>query len=301
VAGFVDRIQWHPGFYGAAELELRQNKDDLIFEREHSLSKEPIRMDLMIVKKRPDVVVKNEIGRIFKGFNVLEYKDPNDGMTIDDYYKTVGYACLYKGLGETVNAVPANEITVSMFRETYPRELFRQLREQGAVVEEKFAGIYYVTGCTLFDTQIVVTGQLGVEEHSSLRILSKDVKEEDIRRFLTESETLLTPGDRNNIDAVLQVSVPANHAVYEKVKEDLYMCEALRELMKDEIEAEVRKGKAEGIAEGIAQGKAEAKAEGSLLAISNLMKSMKLTAEQAMEALGIPADEKASYMAKLAK
>jgi hypothetical protein len=31
------------------------------------------------------------------------------------------------------------------------------------------------------------------------------------------------------------------------------------------------------------------------------MKSMKLTAEQAMEALGIPADEKASYMAKLAK
>jgi hypothetical protein len=208
-----------------------------------------------------------------------------------------------------VNAVPANEITVSMFRETYPRELFRQLREQGAVVEEKFAGIYYVTGCTLFDTQIVVTGQLGVEEHSSLRILSKDVKEEDIRRFLTESETLLTPGDRNNIDAVLQVSVPANHAVFEKVKEDLRMCEALRELMKDEIEAEVRKGKAEGIAEGIAQGKAEgiaqgkaeAKAEGSLLAISNLMKSMKLTAEQAMEALGIPADEKASYMAKLAK
>jgi hypothetical protein len=48
-----------------------------------------------------------------------------------------------------------------MFREVYPRELMNQLKKQGAVVEEKFSGIYYVTGC-MFDTQIVVTGQLRV-------------------------------------------------------------------------------------------------------------------------------------------
>jgi predicted transposase YdaD len=39
--------------------------------------------------------------------------------------------------------------------------------------------------------------------------------------------------------------------------------------------------------------------EGTLLAISNLMKSMKLNAEQAMEALGIPANERAMYLSKL--
>ena len=27
-------IQWHPGFYGAAELELDSNRDDLEFQRE---------------------------------------------------------------------------------------------------------------------------------------------------------------------------------------------------------------------------------------------------------------------------
>ena len=33
--------QWHQGFYGAAELEFRQDKDNLIFDTEHYLSKEP--------------------------------------------------------------------------------------------------------------------------------------------------------------------------------------------------------------------------------------------------------------------
>jgi predicted transposase/invertase (TIGR01784 family) len=169
--------------------------------------------------------------------------------------------------------------------------MIAQLKKQGAVVEERFPGIYYVTGCMLFDTQIVVTGKLREEEHSSLRILSKDVKEADVRRFLAESEELVTPGDRNNIDAVLQVSVLANRDVYKKVKEDQIMCEALRELMKEEIDAEVEKGMEKGMEKG--------KAEGTLLAISNLMKSMKLNAEQAMEALGIPANEWASYRAKL--
>ena len=87
-------IQWHPGFYGAAELEFLSNKDDLEFQREFNLSKEPIRMDLLIIKKLSDVRIKNEIGHIFRKFNVVEYKSPDDALSIDDYYKTVGYACL---------------------------------------------------------------------------------------------------------------------------------------------------------------------------------------------------------------
>ena len=90
-------IQWHPGFYGAAEIEFLSNKGDLEFWREFNLSKEPVRMDLLIIKKLTDVKIKNEIGHIFKKLNVAEYKSPDDALTIDDYYKTIGYACLYKG------------------------------------------------------------------------------------------------------------------------------------------------------------------------------------------------------------
>lgn len=44
--------------------------------------------------------------------------------------------------------------------------------------------------------------------------------------------------ERNNIDAVLQVSVRANELIYEEVRREQHMCEALRELMKEEFEEE---------------------------------------------------------------
>ena len=66
-------VQWHPGFYGAAELELILNREELEFLREYNLSKEPLRMDLLIIKKLSDVPIENEIGRIFKKYNIVEY------------------------------------------------------------------------------------------------------------------------------------------------------------------------------------------------------------------------------------
>lgn len=44
-------IQWHPGFYSAAEIELISNKTVLEFQREYNLSKEPLRMDLLIIMR----------------------------------------------------------------------------------------------------------------------------------------------------------------------------------------------------------------------------------------------------------
>ena len=46
------KIQWHPAFCAAAELELRSNKGDLEFKREYNLSKKPLQMDLLIIEKR---------------------------------------------------------------------------------------------------------------------------------------------------------------------------------------------------------------------------------------------------------
>lgn len=49
------------------------------------------------------------------------------------------------------------------------------------------------------------------------------------------------PGDKEKADAVLQVSVAANKEKYDEVRRSTGMCEALRELMKDEIEEELKK------------------------------------------------------------
>lgn len=280
-------IQWHPGFYGAAELELISNKGDLEFQREFNLGKEPLRMDLLIIKKLADEEIKNEIGHIFKKYNVIEYKSPDDSLSIDDYYKTVGYACLYKGLGEVVNLIPAEELTVSIFREGYPRELFEALKMSGLKVEERYSGIYYISGHILFDTQIVVTGRLDKETHRSLRVLSGKAHVDDVRAFIEVASRMTDPGDRNNIDAVLQVSVSANQELYEEIRRNSVMCEALRELMKDEIKGAVE------------EATRETRQNTVLASIKSLMENTQWTAEKAMAALNIPISERSKYASKL--
>ena len=63
-----------------------------------------------------------------------------------------------------------------------------------------------------------------------------------------------------------------------------------------EEEAIIRhEGREEGRAEGLAEGREKT----TILNIKNLMKNMKLTAEQAMEALGIDKSEFSKYMTML--
>ena len=279
----MERNYWHPALCGATEWELKENRESLSFESEHQLSKEPIRMDMLVIKKDPLVTIDNEIGKIFKKYNVLEFKSNRDKLTIDEYYKAIAYAALYKGLGKRVNEIPAEEITMTLIREAYPRELFKILKGYGVDADKKYEGIYYLRGSTLFDTQIIVTKELDGDKHAGLKILSKNAKESDVRKFLEEARLATEPGDLQNIDAVLQVSVSANKKLYEEVRKDEVMCQALKELMKDEI----------------AEERAEERADTNLGNIKQLMNNMKWTAEQAMKALGISDADQAKYSAML--
>jgi len=282
-------IRWHPAFYGAAELELRENKEELEFHQEYNLSKEPLRVDLLVVRRLADVQVKNEIGHIFRQYNIIEYKRPGDGLSIDTFYKTVGYACFYKGLGKTEDAIPIQEMSISFFREVYPGKLFTKLESLGMEIKNPYPGIYYIRQWQAMpDIQIVVTGVVDPEKHPALRVLSRNVKEEDARAFVQEASKLTEPEDRNNVDAVLDASVAANRELYETIRrDDPFMCEALRELMKDEI------------AEREQKADEKARQENSIELIKNLMETMKMTAEQAMEALKVPVKDRKKYMAGL--
>ena len=58
-------IRWHLGFYGAAEIEFLANKGDLDFTREYNLGKEPLRVDLLVVRKLADSPIENEISQSY--------------------------------------------------------------------------------------------------------------------------------------------------------------------------------------------------------------------------------------------
>lgn len=49
-------------------------------------------------------------------------------MNIDTFYKAGAYGCLYKAYGESINEHPADDITISIIRDTRPEGLFGILR-----------------------------------------------------------------------------------------------------------------------------------------------------------------------------
>lgn len=125
----TSRIQWHPAFTAAVYLELSSNLDSLTITREYNLNVKPLQTDLLIIKNHADVMLDNEIGKIFKGHNILEYKDPEDSLNADVFFKVRGYACLYKSYGKTADAIKEEDVTITFIRDTRPAGLFRYFKE----------------------------------------------------------------------------------------------------------------------------------------------------------------------------
>jgi hypothetical protein len=240
--------QWHPGYSGAIELELRKDKEHLIFDREHLVNSKPIQMDMLVIKKEPEYVVENAIGKIFRGHNIIEFKSPKDELNFDTFVKVTGYACIYKANEKHVNEIDIDDITLTFLRSALPKKLLEQLQNRGFEVTKPDRGIYYIQKPEHFPAQIIAIKEVNEEEHVWLRGLTEHLEEENAKRLIYATRLLQQKGDVDNADAVLQVSMKANEAVYDKMKkEDIIMCEALRELMRPEIEQEFQQGMQQGI------------------------------------------------------
>ena len=229
------KIQWHSAFVSAMNLDLGPDRDDLIFEKEYNLNTKPLEIDLLVIKKAGFVQIASEIGKLFKGHNIMEYRSPEDHLDIDTFYKTLAYACLYKSYGKTVDAVKAEDITISILREAKPIELFRYLEGHGCKVTKVYGGVYYVEGKTWFPTQIVVTGELDQDAHIWLKGLSGNLEKGDIQKMMAERNHMTEKADRELADSVLEVSISANRTIVEELIGDESMYEALMEIMEPRI------------------------------------------------------------------
>ena len=268
------KVQWHPGFVAAMNLELAKNRDDLIFVKEYNLNTKPLEVDLLVIKKDKCVATDNEIGAIFRGHNILEYKSPQDHLDIDTFYKVGAYASLYKSYGETVDSIKADDITVSLVRDAKPVELFRYFEKHQYAITTPYRGVYYIEGMVLFPTQIIVTKELERDTHIWLKALSDRIEKRDMEELLKRISRLTEQGDRELADSVLEVSAQVNREVLEELKGDDNMSEALLEIfmpivepliearIEPLIEARMEPLIETRVEEGKKQGKKEGKKEG---------------------------------------
>ena len=65
--------------------------------------------------------------------------------------------------------------------------------------------------------------------------------------IIAEVSKLEKQGNKNNADAVLQISANINKTIFEKIRGEKDMCEALRELMADDLKQAEKQGLEQGI------------------------------------------------------
>ena len=140
------------------------------------------------------------------------------------------------GYGGTVNAIPYEELTVTVLRSRKPVKLFQYLMaKDGYSVTETAPGVYRINGMIDMVVQVVVIKALKDSVFLPLRIMVRDADEEEIKAFLREALTYDVPEDQNNARAVLNISSEANEETFEKIRRDDEMGEAMRRIMRDDI------------------------------------------------------------------
>ena len=235
-------LQWHPAFYADIQIELEEEAGLLVFENEHQLGTKPKEIDVLIVKKEAEVPIRKNIGRIFRKHNIVEYKSPTDYLSIDDFYKVYGYACFYKADTARADSIKIHDITITFVCHRYPRSLIRYLTDEiGYQITRVEDGIYYIIGDKI-PIQLILTKKLSENHNLWLKNLTDNLEDPEMVNRLIEQYA--KHKENSLYKSVMNLIVRANQ---EKFKEVKAMCEALKELMKDELEAK----KVEGITETI--------------------------------------------------
>ena len=249
------RTRYHYGFYAAIKVCYDLLKARVTYEQEKQLGEDPIRLDFLIIKKDNDVTLHDPIGEFFRAVNLFEYKSPEDGLSIDDFYKAQGYGLIYKGYDRKVNELPIEEMTLTLVRHSYPRELMRMLKKIGFIIDEPYNGIYRVEGKVSIPVQIVVSSRLTDGEYDGLQLLAEGCTKEAVLHYAEKAVASEDENIKTNAGTVISICLDINEELGSQLKEEGTMNETIRRIFKEAFDLERQKGISEGINEGINEDK----------------------------------------------
>ena len=241
------QLDWESSSYGALLFGLEKYLGRLKFTHGFKLNVDPREIDCLIIDKKTasDIAIDNAIGALFRRYNIVEFKALYEALNIDTVWKVASYAAQYKSSGKRVNAIPAKEITMTILRASKPKKLFKMLATDGISVEEKYPGVYYID-MFYMPLQIVVGSELEGDEFRAFRILRKNAKKEDIKKFVDTFQNLKGRWKKTLTEVgrqILKISLSENWDTFEQIKkEGIIMKHTWKELMADEIREEVATG-----------------------------------------------------------
>lgn len=267
----------------AMKLEFMEYNQILEYDTGYLLNTSALEIDLLIIKKADNTVIENEIGKIFRRHNIIEYKSPRDQEGINTYFKVNAYASLYK-IGEGTCTYEPKDITVTMIRQGKPRRLFQWLLHQGCMIDNVYKGVYYIKNAGFFQTQIIVSRELDEANHIWIKSLTDTLGRQQAENLLNRSKELMDRPEAGYVDAVLQIVSKANRNIFNEIKkEDQKMYQAFVDLMQPEIDEAVNVAVNEAEMATIAR------------AIENAMKKLNMSKEDACGLMDVTLEEYDSY------
>ena len=223
--------QYHPAFCAAMELELREDRNHLMFEKEYNLNTKPNSIDFLVINVDDNIKVKSELGSIFRKHNIFEFKSPGDSLNYKVYQRTVGYAYLYCAYGGNTESV--KDMTISFIREKYPRKLMSWFSENGFDIVRFRPGIYHIKKTNHIDMQMIVTRQLA-DTYVWINKLTSKLEKKDMLQFRDEFIKLKNEKDMLNAESVMDFSLKLNEN--KDYIRELNGMGALRDLFKEDFE-----------------------------------------------------------------
>jgi hypothetical protein len=231
------------------QAELYDYRKRLEFRQEYNLTAAPLQIDLLVVKKPRGVVIAKNIARIFRTDNLMEYKSPEDNLSVKDFWKACAYANLYAAITPGVNL---SDVTLTFVENRHPRKLLRYLsRERGYKVEERVPGIYHIKG-DYIPIQIIESRKLSEAENLWLNSLRKGLKKSSACAI--EREKGRVPGV--NLDAFLDTVIRSNPRIFLEVQNMAKRGETFEEVFTEAglIPEWMERGRAQGLEQGRVQG-----------------------------------------------
>lgn len=180
----MDITKDNAAFCDALKIELATTDINTGFNPSDCLYMSPVAAFLLAIIKSPDIEIQNEIGKIFKGHNIIDYTYFDKKLDTDHLYKTIAYTSLYKASGFENNCIKADDVTITIVSRDMPQQLFDDLNELGITPEKAGKGIYQVKNMMPFNIQVIIRSEIGETEQKWLKSLIEYVQNDFLPRLM---------------------------------------------------------------------------------------------------------------------
>ena len=177
-------VKENTAFCDTLKIELDTSNINTGYKPDDCMYMRPVAAYLLAISKSADVEIKNQVGKIFKGHNIIDYTHLHDMAEIDHLFKSTAYTALYKACGFKDDHIKADDVTLTLISRDMPQHLFSSLKELGIATEKAGKGIYYIKNMMPFAIQVIVSDEMEEVEQEWLESLIEYVQNDFLPRLM---------------------------------------------------------------------------------------------------------------------